>query len=223
MKELVIASNMIALARTRKGGNKRSAMLRMIMPFLSKETGDQLAEAITKQNSKKFAHIWDKVKHEIMHKLNPKHLATASMGNIPFTPEGFEAHYNRVKIPLAPVVVDTGCAPATCADTGGVKTTISFETENSAEKYVITDAQICLLINLICQRMLMGADPCPLPECPPEPDPCRNPETYERPVNCAEHGWPDCKACENPTPAFDFNANILELYDKLTASHVQAF
>ncbi len=38
MNEKLIASNMIAIARGRKGDNKRSAMLRMIMPFLSRDT-----------------------------------------------------------------------------------------------------------------------------------------------------------------------------------------
>lgn len=71
MKELKIAQNMQALAR-KKGGNKRSAMLRMIMPHLSQTTGEQLADAIQDSDSTKFGRAWDKVKSEIQHTLNNK-------------------------------------------------------------------------------------------------------------------------------------------------------
>lgn len=98
MKELIIANNMVAIARGHKGkpfkkgkhakhhveankspGQKRSAMLRMIMPFLSRETGEKLAIAITGRDAKKFASLWDTVKKEIVGKLEAqKHQATAS-------------------------------------------------------------------------------------------------------------------------------------------------
>jgi len=81
MKELTIAENMIALARARKGkGSKRSAMLRMIMPMLSRENGEKLAEAIDQRNSKKFGMCWDAIKKELEEKLNHsrKQKATAA-------------------------------------------------------------------------------------------------------------------------------------------------
>lgn len=98
MKELIIANNMVAIARGKKGkpfkkgkhakqhvaaskspGQKRSAMLRMIMPFLSRETGEKLAIAITGRDAKKFASLWDTVKKEIVGKLEAqKHQALAS-------------------------------------------------------------------------------------------------------------------------------------------------
>lgn len=96
MKELIIANNMVAIARGKKPfkkgkhakhhveankspGQKRSAMLRMIMPFLSRETGEKLAIAIGAKDAKKFASLWDTVKKEIVGKLEAqKHQATAS-------------------------------------------------------------------------------------------------------------------------------------------------
>lgn len=200
MKELVIASNMIALARNRKGDNKRSTMLRMIMPFLSRETGDKLAQAIADHSSKKFAQMWDHVKHEIQNKLDAgkhHHKATASV-----------------------IIADCGgITPADCVDTGGIKTTIAFETESTGEKYVITDAQVCLLIKLICERLLMNADPCPLP--PGMSNPYNQVEQNLPPMienRCEKHDWIDCRDCANPIPGFDFNANILELYDRLSTA-----
>jgi hypothetical protein len=100
MKELIIANNMIAIARghkpkkhkTPKGhsakhtvapnktpGQKRSAMLKMVMPFLSRETGEKLALAIGNHDANKFAALWDQVKKEIVGKLEAqKHHALAS-------------------------------------------------------------------------------------------------------------------------------------------------
>lgn len=163
MKELVIAANMIALARSRKGGSKRSAMLRMIMPFLSHETGDKLAEAINKQDSKRFAHEWDKVKKEItarlaIHHKKHKHHATAS-----------------------------DCVQETPAcQINGQRVTIQIDQGQTGANYLVTDPQIVEMIKLVCERLLLGADPCPLP------------------------------AIEKPeTKPFDYNADILELYDRL--------
>lgn len=55
--------------RKKKGKNKRSAMLRIIMPHLSRDTGDALADAIDSNNVNKFKATWDKVKKEISKKL----------------------------------------------------------------------------------------------------------------------------------------------------------
>lgn len=101
MKELIIANNMIAMARghkpkhhapVKKGkhakphveqnktpAQKRSAMLKMIMPFLSRETGEKLALAIVARNPERFGALWDQVKKEIIVKLEAqKHGAFAS-------------------------------------------------------------------------------------------------------------------------------------------------
>jgi hypothetical protein len=102
MNELQVANNMIAIARGHKfpakhkpkgkhkpheGGaktpaQKRSAMLRMIMPFLSRETGEKLAIAIVNRDTKKFEALWNTVKQEIVGKLEAqKHHAVASDGD----------------------------------------------------------------------------------------------------------------------------------------------
>jgi hypothetical protein len=106
MRELLIANNMVAIARGHKPpkhhapkppkgkkgkhkkpkvaaaktpAEKRSAMLRMIMPFLSRETGEKLAIAITSRDANKFASLWDSVKKEIVGKLEAqKHQSIAS-------------------------------------------------------------------------------------------------------------------------------------------------
>lgn len=51
------------------GGNKRSQMLRVIMPHLSREIGDALADAIDKRSTSKFKQVWDKVKKSIVNQL----------------------------------------------------------------------------------------------------------------------------------------------------------
>lgn len=86
-RELKIASNMLALAKGRKGGGKRSLMLRTIMPHLSQDVGDALADAIQRNDSAKFAKTWDRVKREIAAKLDKsKHHAHASAS--PAVPSG---------------------------------------------------------------------------------------------------------------------------------------
>lgn len=78
-RELKIACNMLALAKGRKGGSKRSLMLRTIMPHLSQDVGDALADAISRNDSAKFTKAWDRVKKEIAAKLdNHKQHAHAS-------------------------------------------------------------------------------------------------------------------------------------------------
>lgn len=59
-----------AIAGKRKAKNKRSAMLRMIMPLLSRETGDKLADAIEQRDSASFRSIWNEVRKEVEHKLD---------------------------------------------------------------------------------------------------------------------------------------------------------
>ena len=234
MKELKIASNMIALARNRKGANKRSAMLRMSMPMLSRETGDKLADAIAKKSSKKFAQIWDHIKHEIKGKLDHQHMATASEesyadvrtfqrdGETSVCIDTYGPRKIRISINGETIVdnaaVDQGepCAnpapecPPTEPECGTVSepmATVQVTTENTGQTYTLTGDQMCQVIKQVCERLLMGADPCPL-----KPSDC-----------CAKHDWPDCKVCQwtVDVPDFDFNANILELYDVLTAANKQ--
>jgi hypothetical protein len=276
MKELIIASNMIAMARSHKdAGKKRSIMLRMIMPLLSKETGDKLATAIQKKDSRNFAKMWDKIKHEITHKLDAqhhKHLAVASMGDItreewaamhpgdvgacsnPYKPEPSYADvttfqrdgetsvciqtYGPRKIRVSlngntineiqqteqiatvdPTECEVAVDPATCdaevapdAECGVIEepqATVQISTGQTGENFVLTGEQMVRVVKLVCERLLMDADPCPLPA-----------RMMAMPTNCAEHDWPDCKVCLHGLKGFDFNANILELYDKLTASSI---
>lgn len=82
MNEKLIASNMIAIARGRKGDAKRSAMLRMIMPFMSNQTGEKLAKVIHDSDSAAFGKIWDGVKHEILKRLKNKHKLKATAADV---------------------------------------------------------------------------------------------------------------------------------------------
>ena len=79
-REIKILGNIMALAK--RGGkgakSKRSMMLRMIMPHLSQETGDMLADAIAKGNTAKFNNAWNKVRDEIGAKLKQRHAAHAN-------------------------------------------------------------------------------------------------------------------------------------------------
>lgn len=80
-KEIKIARNMLALAARRKGKNKRSMMLRMVMPFLSRQTGDDLADSIDRHDPDKFEKVWNRVRSEISNKIRHsggRHSATAS-------------------------------------------------------------------------------------------------------------------------------------------------
>jgi hypothetical protein len=78
-RDLKIAGNIMALAAKRKGKNKRSVMLRTIMPFLSRETGDDLADAIDSGDTSKFTNTWNKVRGEISAKIGKRrHTSHAS-------------------------------------------------------------------------------------------------------------------------------------------------
>lgn len=70
-KEKAISNNMVALARRRgrRGGNARSQMLRMIMPMLSREQGDKLADAIKNKSPQKFRIIWNRIRDQLEDKL----------------------------------------------------------------------------------------------------------------------------------------------------------
>uniref|UniRef100_A0AB39CE39 Uncharacterized protein n=1 Tax=Pseudomonas phage HRDY3 TaxID=3236930 RepID=A0AB39CE39_9VIRU len=255
MKEMVIASNMIALARNHKEqAKKRSAMLRMIMPLLSKETGDKLANAISKQDTRHFIKLWDHIKREITHKLDAEHhkhkhhLAVASMGDItreewaamhpgecaaketPARLESPEPTYADVTTfqrddetsisittygPRKIRISLNGNTVLETQPTQGVPPAVAQGEEVPTPAYpasieqCINTEQICKLVKMVCERLLMQADPCPLP-----------PRLMKMPENCAEHDWPDCKVCLHGIKGFDFNANILELYDKLCASSI---
>ncbi len=114
---------------------------------------------------------------------------------------------------------DPGIDPATCdaavapdAEIGVIEepqATVQISTGQTGETFMLSGEQMVKVVKLVCERLLMGADPCPLP-----------PRMMAMPTNCAEHDWPDCKVCLHGLKGFDFNANILELYDKLTASSI---
>jgi len=80
-KSLEISKNMVVLARRRKGkgkkrGSARSQMLKMVMPMLSREHGEKLAEAIEHNNVSLLRRTWDSIKHDLSEKLANE--ATAS-------------------------------------------------------------------------------------------------------------------------------------------------
>jgi hypothetical protein len=229
MKELAIAANMIALARNRKGANKRSAMLRMIMPFLSRDTGDKLASAIDKRDSAHFAKEWDKVKKEITARLSIQHKKNADkhLHHGKHKATGADVHTfarddatsisvqtwgapERIRLNINGNAIFDGTAPEENNEplrgegvdkpvdpigqgngrVAGSMATIQVETENTGQTYVVSDPQIVEMIKLVCERLLMDADPCPLPEKPVE---------------------------YNSNIPFDYNADILELHDRLVS------
>lgn len=73
----IIENNMVALAR-RRSANKRSQMLKMIMPHLSHENGEALSNAISTKNAAKFKAVWERIKKEIAGKL--EHFKSHSSG-----------------------------------------------------------------------------------------------------------------------------------------------
>jgi len=242
MRELTIAANMIALARNRKGDGKRSAMLRMIMPFLSRDTGDKLADAIARKDSKHFATEWDKVKKEItarlaihhkkkqahtQHAKHTKHGHHATAADVSTfvrddgtsvcvrtygAPEKIRININGNDVfegaapaetatpleqPVDAVVVpkEEACTNPIPAPTAN----INIDSGQTGCNYSITDPQIVEMIKLVCERLLMDADPCPIPA-----------------NRCDKHQWVDCRECiKNVPKPFDPNADILELFDKL--------
>lgn len=245
MRELTIAANMIALARNRSGSNKRSAMLRMIMPFLSKETGDSLASAIDSRDSAHFAKEWDKVKQEIVarlsihHKKNaekhlhhPKKIKSSHAKHSPkhankHPHPGHKKHkatgadvstfvrddatsvciqtFNapeKIRLSINGNDVFEGIAPPEtsplpdasvqgegCGKVNGVMATVQIDTGNTGSTFCVTDPQIVEVIRMVCERLLMDADPCPLPAKTFEPNVMNKP--------------------------FDYNADILELHSRL--------
>lgn len=235
MRELTIAANMIALARNRKGDGKRSAMLRMIMPFLSRDTGDKLADAIARKDSKHFATEWDKVKKEITarlaihhkkkqaHTQHAKHTkhghhATAADVSTFVRDDGTSVCVRtygapeKIRININGNDVFDGDAPEentlpvegqgvdkTLEHVSITQANIQIDTGYTGSTYQITDPQIVEMIKLVCERLLMDADPCPIPA-----------------NRCDKHQWVDCRECiKNVPKPFDPNADILELFDKL--------
>lgn len=242
MRELTIAANMIALARNRKGANKRSAMLRMIMPFLSKETGDRLASAIDARDSAHFAKEWDKVKQEIVSRLSIHHKKNAEkhlhahpkiksthvkhakpkhakhMGHKKHKATGADVSTfaredgtsvcvrtygapEKIRLSINGNDVFEGAAPPEPCQSEdlapsqggnmvkGSMATIQVDTGLTGQTYVVSDPQIVEMIKLVCERLLMDADPCPIPEKVCEPNVVNKP--------------------------FDYNADILELHSRL--------
>ena len=80
-----IVTNIMIMAVARgksPSAKKRSQMLRMIMPHLSRESGDALADAISKGNSHQFTQVWNKVRDEIAGKIghHRSHASAADTG-----------------------------------------------------------------------------------------------------------------------------------------------
>jgi len=229
MKELAIASNMITMARNAKSlEQKRSLMLRMILPLLSTATADKLAKTITNHNSREFAQIWEQVKPEIAGKiagdraqqsakpLPPQMVGTASMGDI--TREEWEVMHPEPKTVVQTAETEPAYADVTTFQRDGetcvaittygprkiriaLNGTTVLEAQPNAEGRVlphnnncggvpiagsgINVNQVCQLVKLVCERLLMKADPCPL--------------------------GPNGAQCDS---------NLIELHDKLLASTI---
>lgn len=66
--QIAIAGNMVALAKKKKA-NSRSKMLKMIMPMLSHTNGEDLAIAIANKNIGKFKSVWERIKSELVKKM----------------------------------------------------------------------------------------------------------------------------------------------------------
>lgn len=199
MRELIIANNMIAIARGHKQkkhhpphhgkgkhpkakveanktpAQKRSAMLKMIMPFLSRETGEKLGLAIGARDANKFASLWDQVKKEIMGKLEAqKHSALA--GN-----------------PMRDFAFD-----------------LSYE---DAEKLVCTFKWV---LSRLCAPEAEAVDPCPVE---PMGEPCSNP-AYSDPAEMDKPAT--VEVVEIPAPlGIDAYPQIAELYAKMLAANVE--
>lgn len=82
MNEVYVLRNMLALAKSRKS-NPRSLMLRMIMPFLSKEGGKLLEQAISHKDAQKFEREWDNIRKNIVKKLEAKASSGDNLAPVP--------------------------------------------------------------------------------------------------------------------------------------------
>lgn len=83
-KDEALLNNMVVLARRRKGkkkGSARSQMLRMIMPMLSRENGEKLANAIEQKDANKMRVVWDDIKQQIANKLSVEASANGTPEN----------------------------------------------------------------------------------------------------------------------------------------------
>lgn len=77
-RQFVISKNYAAIAKSRKKKpkSKRSAMLKMVMPMLSHDQGDKLADAIANKDKEAFGAAWDEIKASLEKKF--VHKAAAS-------------------------------------------------------------------------------------------------------------------------------------------------
>lgn len=177
MKEIAIANNMIALARS-KGANKRSAMLRMIMPFLSRDTGDKLSSVIHNADSHKFATLWDKVKHEIMHKLEQQHKhkhhkATAATVSTFTHANNVDAHVNITSFDGEKVTLILNGQEVKPPAIQPTKISVKIDSGNTGSCFEgqTTNEEFVCMIRAVCEALINKLDPCPLPEVG-----CPNPE-----------------------------------------------
>lgn len=86
----------MALAKGKSpSAKKRSQMLRMIMPHLSRESGESLADAISQGNSHKFTQVWNQVRDEIAGKIgHHRSHASAAEGEKPDSAWIYNLHEN---------------------------------------------------------------------------------------------------------------------------------
>lgn len=95
-RDTKIVTNVMIMAVARgksPSAKKRSQMLRMIMPHLSRESGDALADAISKGNSHQFTKVWNKVRDEIAGKIG-HHRSHASAASEPVDETLYKAFGN---------------------------------------------------------------------------------------------------------------------------------
>lgn len=99
-RDTKIVTNIMIMAVAKgksPSAKKRSQMLRMIMPHLSRESGDQLADAISNGNSHQFTQVWNKVRDEIAGKIG-HHRSHASAGAVdePVIDETLYTAFNNI-------------------------------------------------------------------------------------------------------------------------------
>ena len=96
-RDIKILNNVMIMAVARgksPSAKKRSQMLRMIMPHLSRESGDALADAISKGNSHQFTQVWNKVRDEIAGKIGHHRSHASADGEKPDATWIYNLHEN---------------------------------------------------------------------------------------------------------------------------------
>lgn len=96
-RDLKIINNVMIMAVARgksPSAKKRSQMLRMIMPHLSRESGDALADAISQGNSHKFTQVWNQVRDEIAGKIGHHRSHASADGEKPDATWIYNLHEN---------------------------------------------------------------------------------------------------------------------------------